>query len=242
MDERIKIWIPSILAGLTLITEIALNVFDINVRVALWLTVVLLIVQIVMLQRELVELKTPHPNIEVDGFKLERPFHLLRNDQPKEILERYYIMFRNKSTAKKYITDTKPVHSIVSFYNSDCDILEGLSHENPFWLDLSGVPWERPDNFDVIIKASSKPEGLSLVVRQQGGSDLYVFCDKSYIPNTRILEPFQSSLRIPMLKFFVKVELKSENIDLEPIWITITNRGEREQPLFEIIESPCGVD
>ncbi len=241
MSERTKIWIPTILAGITFVVDIAFNIFDINIQGALWLTVVFLLAQIFILQRELIDIKSKKPNIEVDGFKLEDPFHLIRNGTPKEILERYYIMFRNEKPPGKPIADTKAVHAIVTFYNSDYEILDDLSHEEPFWLDVSGPPWERPDNYSVIIKASSKPEGLCLIVRQQEGSDLFVFCDKSYIPNFRTLEPFQSSLRIPMLEFFVKVELKSENLDMEPIWISITNRSESEQPLFEIIEPPRGI-
>jgi len=241
MGEKVKNWIPTILAGLTLIIEVALNIFNINIQGALWLTVALLVTQIFIFHRELVEIKNKKPNIVVDGFKQERPFHLIRNGQPKEMLERYYVMFRNTKTPEKMITDSNPVHAIVTFYDSDCVILKDLSHEEPFWLDISGPPWERSENYGAIIKASSKPEGLCLVVRQQGGSDLYVFCDKSYNSNFRSLEPFQGSLRVPSLKFFVKVELKSENIDMEPIWISVTNRSERDQPLFEIIESPCGM-
>ena len=242
MGERIKIWIPAILAGLSLVAEIAINLFGAKIHVALWLAVLLLIIQIVVLQRELAEIKTQRPNIVVDGFKQERPFQLIRNGQPQEVLERYYIMFRNTKLPGKSITDTKPVHAIVSFYDLDCNILKELSHEEPFWLGISGPPWERPDDYSVIIKASSKPEGLCLLVRQQGASDLYVFCDRSYISNFRTLEPFQGSLRIPLHKFYVRVQLRSENLDMKPIWISITNRSEREQPLFEIIKPPCGID
>ena len=242
MGERLKIWIPTILASSLLVAEMALNLFAANIHVALWLAVLLLFVQIVILHRELTEIKTKTPNIVFDGFKLERPFHLIRGGQPAEILERCYIMFRNTKPPGKIICDTKPVHAVVAFYNTDCDILNNLSHEEPFWLDLSGPPWERPDNHRVIIKASSKPEGLCLIVRQQGGSDLYVFCDKSYISNFRTLEPFQDSLRIPFPRFFIRTQLKSENLEMKPIWISITNRGESEQPLFEIIEPPCGID
>ena len=239
MGEKMRIWIPAILASISLVVEMALNLFGSNIHVALWLTVLLLIIQIVILQRELIETKSQSPNIVFDGFKQERPFNLLRGGQPKEILERYYIMFRNTRTSGKAICDTKPIHAIVSFYNTDCDILETLSHEEPFWLDRSGPPWERSDEFSVIIKASSKPEGLCLVVRQQGKSDLFSFCDRSYISNFRTLEPFQESLRIPVHRFFVRVQLKSENVNMKPIWISITNRGEQKQPLFKKIESPC---
>lgn len=191
MGEKTKIWIPTILAVATIVIEIALNVFDIDIQGALWLTVMFLIIQIVILQREIIEITKKAPNIVVDGFKLERPFNLKRNGTPKEILERYYIMFRNEKLPGKTITDTKPVHAVVSFYNLDFEKPENLSHEEPFWLNISGPPWNRDDDYKVVIKASSKPEGLCLVVRQQGGSDLYSFCDKSYIANNRSLEPFQ---------------------------------------------------
>jgi hypothetical protein len=239
MGERMRIWIPAILAGISLVVEMALNLFGSNIHVALWLAVFLLIIQIVILQRELLETKSQSPNIVFDGFKQERPFHLFRGRQPKEILERYYIMFRNTRPSGEAISDTKPIHAIVSFYNTDCDILETLSHEEPFWLDRSGPPWERRDDFSVIIKASSKPEGLCLAVRQQGRSDLFAFSDKSYISNFRTLEPFQESLRIPVHRFFIRVQLKSENVNMKPVWVSITNRGEQKQPLFKKIESPC---
>jgi hypothetical protein len=237
--EKLKTWIPAILAGVLLLAEMALNLFGANLHFALWLAVLAFIIQIVILQRELIVLKSPKPNIIIDSFELERPFHLIRDGQPNEVLERFYIMFRNSKLSGKSIADTKAVHAIVSFYNSDCDIQSNLSHEEPFWRDLSGPPWERPDNFSVIISASSKRVGLCLINRRQGASDLYVFCDKSYIKNYRTLEPFQDSLRIPFRKFFVSVQLKSENLDMKPIWISITNRGEREQPSFEIVNSPC---
>jgi hypothetical protein len=28
---------------------------------------------------------------------------------------------------------------------------------------------------------------------------------------------------------------------MKPIWVSVTNRSEREQPLFEVIESPSGM-
>lgn len=232
MGEKIKTWLPTILAVVSLIADLALDIFNTGIHVALWISVVLLLVQIVVLQRELVEIKDLRPNVIVDGFKLERPFHLIRNGKPEEILERYYLMFRNIKERGKPITDTKPIHAIVTYYDTECNILDNLSHEEPFWLDRSGPPWERSDDFCIVIKASSKPEGLCLVVRQEKASDLYAFCDKSYISNFRTLEPFQGSLRIPDLKVFVKVQLAAENLDMEPVWISITNRSEREQPLF----------
>ena len=76
MGSKVKNWIPTILAGLTLIIEIALNILDINIQGALWLTVTLLVTQIFIFHRELVEIKNKKPNIVVDGFKQERPFHL----------------------------------------------------------------------------------------------------------------------------------------------------------------------
>ena len=239
MGKRLRIWIPAILAGISLVIEMALNLFGSNIHVALWLAVLLLIVQIVVLQRELIEIKTRTPNLVFDGFKQERPFHLFRGVQPKEILERYYIMFRNTGALGKEISDTKSIHAIVSFYSTDCNLLENLSHEEPFWLDRSGPPWERGEDFSVIIKASSKPEGLCLVVRQQGRSDLFAFSDRSYVSNIRSLEPFQESLKIPVHRFFVRVQLKSENLNMNPFWVSITNRGEQKQPLFKKIESPC---
>ena len=234
-----RVWFPAILAGLSLVVEMALNLFGSNIHFALWLVVLLLIIQIVILQRELIETKSQSPNIVFDGFKLERPFHLFRGEQPKEILERYYIMLRNDRPSGKAIRDTKPIHAIVSFYNTDCDILESISHEEPFWLDRSGPPWERRDDFSIIIKASSKPEGLCLVVRQQGRSNLFAFSDRSYISNLRSLEPFQESLKIPIHRFFVRVQIKSENVNMKPLWVSITNRGEKKQPLFRKIEPPC---
>jgi hypothetical protein len=238
--EAIRIWFPAILAGISLVVEMALNLFGSNIHVAVWLAVLLLIIQIVILQKELIEAKSQNPNIVFDGFKLERPFHLFRGVQAtKEILERYYVMFRNTRPAGKAICDTKPIHAIISFYNTNCEILESLSHEEPFWLDRSGPPWQRGDDFSIIIKASSKPEGLCLVVRQQGKSDLFVFCDRSYISNFRTLEPFQESLRLPLHKFYIRVQIKSENVDMNPLWISVTNRGERKQPLLKKIESPC---
>ena len=64
----------------------ALNFFGTNIHFGLWLAVLLLIIQVVILQRELVEIKTQKPNIVVAGFELERPFHLFRDGIPKEIL------------------------------------------------------------------------------------------------------------------------------------------------------------
>jgi hypothetical protein len=241
MSERIKTWTPAILAGISVVVEMALNFFGANIHLAPWLAVGLLVVQIVILQRELTEIKVKKPNVVFDRFKLERPFHLIRGDQPKEILERFYIMFRNTRPSGKTICDTKPIHAVISFYNADKEYLQYLSHEEPFWLDRSGPPWERSDNFSIIIKASSKPEGLCLVARQQGGSDLFVFNDKSYISNFRSLEPFQDSLRIPLSKFYMRVQLLSENLDMKPVWVFVTNRGEREQPMFEIIDVPSGL-
>ena len=240
MGEKLKTWTPAILAGISLLVEMGLNFFGANIHVALWLAVLLLVVQIVILQRELVEVKNQKPHVVFDSFKLERPFHLIRSGQPKEILERYYIMFRNTKLPGKAICDTKPVHAIVSFYNTDNDIL-GFSHEEPFWLDLSGPPWERSDNYNVVIKASSKPEGLCLIVRQQGGSDLFVFNDKSYISNFRTLDPFQDSLRIALPRFYIRIQLESENLEMKPIWVSVTNRSEKEQPLFEVIDKPSGM-
>jgi hypothetical protein len=240
MGERIRTWTPAILAGISLAVEMALNFFGANIHVALWLAVFLLVVQTVILQRELLEVQNQKPNVVFDSFKLERPFHLIRGGQPKEILERYYIMFRNTKLLGKAICDTKAVHAIITFYNTDGYILD-FSHEEPFWLDLSGPPWERTDNFSVIIKASSKPEGLCLIVRQQGGSDLFVFNDKSYVSNFRTLEPFQDSLRIPLSRFFIRIQLESENLDMKPLWVSVINRSEKEQPLFEVIERPSGM-
>lgn len=237
---KIKTWIPSILAGVLIAVEVALNLPSLkNISIPVSLAFVSLIVQIVILDLELREIKLQKPNIVFDEFKLEPPFHIFRDGQPKERIERYYIMFRNTKLPGKPICDTKPVHAIVTFYNTNCEVINTLSHEEPFWLGISGPPWERSNNFSIIIKASSKPEGICLIARQQGGSDLFVFCDKSYIPNFRSLEPFQDSLRIPFNKFFVRIQLKSENLDMKPIWVSITNRTEREQPLFEVIEPPC---
>jgi hypothetical protein len=67
-----KTWTPAILAGILLLVEMALNIFGSNIHVALWLAVLLLVVQIVILQRELVEIKNQNPHVIFDSFKLER--------------------------------------------------------------------------------------------------------------------------------------------------------------------------
>ncbi len=202
MSEKYRNWFPSILAGLALTIELAFNILGFGIHVALWLTVLLLVVQIIVLQHELVEIKSKRPNIVVDGFKLERPFHLIRGGHPNEMLERYYILFRNIKEQGKTICDTRPIHAIVSFYNSDFELIKDLSHEDGFWLGKSGPPWERSKDHVVTIRASSKPEGLCLVVKKQGASDLFVFCDKSYNSNFKTLEPFQDYLKISHKKFY----------------------------------------
>ncbi len=43
MSEKIKVWIPSILLGMTIVIEIALDIFETNIQVALGLIVLLLV-------------------------------------------------------------------------------------------------------------------------------------------------------------------------------------------------------
>ncbi|MCD4671210.1 MAG: hypothetical protein K8R77_00975 [Anaerolineaceae bacterium] len=241
MDIKIKDLIPTILAIFVMIVgDVVLNVLDSNTQIKWGLVFAILVIQIFILKMELIQKDNTTPNIIFDGFKKEDPFHIYRGNKPGETVERYYIMFRNSKVPKKTICDTEPVHAILTFYDKECDILTNLSHEYPFWLDRSGPPWDRPGDFNVIIKASSKPEGLCLVIRQQGESDLYVFCDKSYISNTRDFKPFQASLRLPSQdRCLVNVQLIAKNLEMAPIWISIKNLGKNQEPLFELIDPPC---
>lgn len=183
------------------------------------------------------------PNVQPIGFKLEKPFYLFRGGTPHEILERYYLMFRNIKKRGRLISDTQPIHAIISFYDLNYNELVHLTHEKPFWLDSSGPPWERPADHKIVIKASSKPEGLCLVVREQGNSDLYVFSDESYISNTRSLEPFQESLKLPLKQLYICVQLSAGNLDMKPVWIKLTDLGGKKEPSFEkLVNSPFGSD
>ena len=197
-----------------------------------------ILLHILDLQSKIDTFANTRPNVVADGFYLEPPFFLFRNGVPSEILERYYVKFRNVKVLGMTIVDTQPVHASVRFFDTNCHLLRSLSHEEAFWAG-SGPPWERSHNYSITIKASSKAEELCLFVRQQGGSDLYMFCDKSYISNVRSLEPFQGVLRIPLRKFYICVKLEAANLDMEDVWISVTNLGEQFKPSLELIENPC---
>lgn len=72
--------------------EVALNLPSSSISIPVILALIFLIIQIVILQHELIEIKSQRPNIVVDGFRLERPFYLIRDGQSREKLERYYII------------------------------------------------------------------------------------------------------------------------------------------------------
>lgn len=191
------------------------------------------------LQAKLDDIENASPNVEPAGFKLEKPFYLFRGGKPDKVLNRYYLMFRNVKKSGRSISDTQPIHATISFYDLDCEPLTQFSHEKPFWLDSSGPPWERPTNHNIVIKASSEPEGICIVVREQGNNDLYVFSDESYITNVRSLEPFQESLKLTSKKLYICVQLNAANLDMRPVWVLLTNLGGKKDPIFELIDVPC---
>jgi hypothetical protein len=238
LRENLNSWWTAILIGLVLAVEIALNFFGFNLYFAAWVAVVLLIIRIIILEHELSVRNSVQPSIIQDGFKLEPPFPIWRgNVATEDVLERYYIMFRNVKARGKKIIDTEPVHATVSYYHQNRRQLKSVSHEKPFWLG-SVPPWERPLNHDVIIKASSEPEGVCIILKKSGTNELYAFSDNSYASGRRSLEPFQETLRIRLRKFYVRVELRAANIDMKPIWVLITNHGKRSKPSFELLSTP----
>jgi hypothetical protein len=179
------------------------------------------------------------PNVIANGIQLETPFHLFRGGKPAEILERYYIVFRNVKEKGITLVDTQPVHSMVFILDSDCFNEGRLHHEKGFWAG-AGEPWNREQDYAVILKASSKPESLCLFVREQGKSELFVFSDDSYISNIRSLEPFQDRLRIPFQKFYMVIRLNAGNLDIDDVFVSVTNSGADQQPRIIILsENPC---
>lgn len=196
--------------------------------------------QIVLTQLQLNHLRDTRPNVEPDEkFFLERPFFLFKGNQlSRDRAERYYLVLRNIKRRGINLVDTTEVHAIVSLYDRDCNELMNLKHENPFWFG-AGTPWKRPTDFNITIKASSEPQRLCLVARGQGSDDLFVFSDNSYIPNFRSLEPFQENLKLPQNSHYISVQLLAGNMDIDPIWISLKNRGADQKPIFELIDNPC---
>lgn len=191
------------------------------------------------LQTKISIIENTRPNVRAIGTELETPFHLIRGGVPSEILERYYVVFRNEKAKGISVVDTQPVHAIIFVLDSDC-INEGrLYHEKAFWAG-AGEPWNRGKDYSVTIKASGKPESLCLFVRQQGGSDLFIFNDDSYISNFRSLEPFQDRLRIPFQKFYMAIRLIAGNLEMNDIFVSVTNLGVQQPPRIIILsENPC---
>jgi len=152
------------------------------------------------------------------------------------IVERYYLPFRNTKLKGIRITDTDPIHAIVSFYNKDCILI--TSHEKPFWRG-SPATHERPLEYKVILEASGKPEELCLIAKQQGMRPFYVFSDDSYTPGRKSIEPFRDDLALTNDKYYICVQLNAGNLDIDPVWILLSNTGKDTEPDFDFVDRPC---
>jgi hypothetical protein len=196
------------------------------------------------LENEISYIKNTRPNIVAEHVELEKPFPIKINGIPtNQIVERYYLIFRNEKTKQIYrLVDTEKVHAIVDFYDKKyCQHLPQYSHEDGFWLG-SKPSYERsadkPQGYPIIIEASGRPQGLHLVIRLQGSNDLYVFSEKSYDLSKKSFEPFQEVLKLIDSKYFVRIQIRTGNFDMEPVWFLLSNHGAEKAPEFERLNKP----
>ncbi|HXQ33217.1 MAG TPA: hypothetical protein VN843_04270 [Anaerolineales bacterium] len=167
-----------------------------------------------------------------DGFdKLEPAFPLWNQGSPSSNkVKRYHLVLRNIGRV-----DTTPVHPTISFYTMRCKELTALSHEKAFWFnDKPRI--QRSGNEVHILRSSQSPEGISLIIQNEGDENLYVFSDDSYLPGTLNIH-FNEALKIPTDKIYIHVKLTAQNLNMDPIWVKITNRRDGKPPKFEILNA-----
>ena len=227
----------ALFAILIVVLGILLEMPEFTLTLAFSLFLLFVVAQIITTQIQLYRLRNTHPNVVAEDFTLEKPFPIRsRASKTSKIVERYYLVFRNTKRKGIKVVDTDPIHAIVSFYDMDCQLK--ILHEKPFWRG-SPAANKRPPDYKVILKASGKPEKLCLITRQKGMRPLYVFNDNSYNFSTSSFEPFQQGLELANDKHYICVQLNAGNLDIDPVWILLTNRGESEEPDFEFTDNPC---
>lgn len=245
--DVLKYYPPALIAGLVFALEMIINIPDLpeiwGLPISGWIIFILLIIQIVVLQIHITAITNTHPNItpDPDGFdKLESPFPLRSSsDKSDFLIKRYHLVLRNKRIKGITTIDSDPVHAQVYFYDMECKELRALSHEKPFWFNWKPrVQRKLPDDQNIVIKASSEPVGLCLVMRKGTEKHLYVFNDDSYEPGTSNIV-FNDSQKITLECVYIRVDLFCGNYDFEPTWILLTNIGENAAPKFELIDKPC---
>lgn len=227
----------ALLAVLVLLVGIFLEIPEFTLNVTFILFLIFVSLQIIATQIQLSRLRKTHPNVVAEDVTMEKPFPIKEwGIDTDKIVERYYLVFRNTKPKGINIVDTDPVHAQVSFYDMDCQVK--ISHEKPFWRG-SPAANKRPSDYKLILGASCKPEKLCLITRQQGMRPLYVFSDNSYNFSKGAFEPFRNELELTNNKYYICAQLNAGNLDIDPIWLLLTNRGENEEPTFDTIENPC---
>lgn len=227
----------AIFAILIVLLGILLELPEFTLTWAFSLFLFFVIAQIATSQIQLYQFRNTQPNVVAEDVTPEKPFPIWKGGvESDKVVERYYLVVRNKKRKGINIVDTDPVHAQVSFYDMDCQVT--TSHEKPFWRG-SPAAHKRPSDYNVILKASGKPEKLCLIARQQGLRPLYVFSDESYNFSRGALEPFRNELELANEKYYICAQLNAGNLDMDPVWILLTNRGESEEPDFKFIDNPC---
>ncbi|TVM02374.1 MAG: hypothetical protein CV087_09670 [Candidatus Brocadia sp. WS118] len=191
------------------------------------------------LESEITEIKSQQANIVAGEVMLELPFPIfVKGIETETFVERYYLELRNIENKKVgKLVNSGEVHAIVNFYDKSMKHMPQYSHEKPFWLN-SKPPYEIDrTKGNLEISASGKPQGLHLVARKQGDEDLYVFSQNSYDISRKSFSPFQEKLKLVSKKYFISIEVKSENGNMSPVWFSLSNRGAEKEPKFEKLSS-----
>lgn len=220
-------WRASYLAAFAFVIQVLLNLSIkvpdfLGISLIVWLAIALLVTEIFTLNDEITKMKTTKPNIVAEPVKMEKPFPIKSIERvpfgetivrfTDTIVERYYLVLRNKQANGINLVDATQIHARILFYDNDCNFLESYSHEFPFWLN-SLPPYQRnPRDPQITLEASEKPQGLHLLIRKQGTRELYIFGDHSYDLSRGSLDPFQEELKLLEDKYYICVQITATNI------------------------------